>query len=227
MSHKQMKLGQIVDDARTRVGTGKPLAIALHDYVRDEIAFGFTPYFDAASSEMTLKLGAGHCNPQARLMVELFRTAGFEARFRPSTITNDILNGVAVTPPQLSHIFTEVRMDNNWVRIDSYIADPPLRRAVVEKLERDNLDYGFGCHRAATGEWDGTHDAFSQIADQDMIVELHDPVEDIETFYRSDDYKHRIGPLNYNLMFAPGRLVPSLAMVSLNRRVNALRQSAS
>ncbi len=227
MKPKHTKLEKIVDDARARVGTGKPLAIALHDYVRDEVAFGFTPYFDAASSEMTLKLGAGHCNPQARLMVELFKAAGFEARFRPSTITNDILNGVAITPPQLSHIFTEVRMGDNWVRLDSYIADPPLRRAAIEKLEQDNLDYGLGCHRTATGEWDGTHDAFSQIADPDMIVELHDPVEDIESFYRSDAYKHRMGPLSYNLMFAPGRILPSLAMASLNRRANALRSGAA
>lgn len=218
-----MKVAQIVEDARTRVGTGTPLAVALHNYVRDKVAFGFTPYFDAATADMTLKLGAGHCNPQARLMVELLRTAGFEARFRPSTITNAILKGVAFTPPQLSHIFTEVRMNNNWVRIDSYIADPPLRRAAVEKLEREDLDYGFGCHRTATGDWDGTQDAFSQIADQDMIVELHDPVENIETFYRSDAYKHRTGPFSYNLIFAPGRLMPSLAMTSLNRRVNALR----
>jgi len=224
MRAKQEQLKNIVEDARTRVGSGKPLAIALHDYVRDNIAFGFTPYFDAASPKMTLKLGTGHCNPQARLMVELLRLAGFEARFRPSTITNGILRGVAHTPPQLTHIFTEIRIDGKWIRLDSYITDSDFRRVAVEKLKQNDADYGFGCHKTATGEWDGTHDAFSQIATPDMILELHDPVEDIETFYKSNAYKHRMGPLRYNLMFAPGRLMIRSAMASLNRRVHALRQ---
>jgi transglutaminase-like putative cysteine protease len=128
-------LSQIVADAKNRVGTGSiPLAIALHNYVRDEIQFGFTPYFDAASPDMTLKLGTGHCNPQAWLMVELFRAAGFQARFRPSTIRNDVLKGLVWTPPILSHVFTEVLVEGSWKRLDSYIADPPFRDAVVRKL---------------------------------------------------------------------------------------------
>lgn len=225
MSGSSDKLTKIVANARKLAPTGIPLAIALHNYVRDEIKFGFTPYFDAASPDVTLKLGVGHCNPQAWLMVELLRAAGFQARFRPSTISNDILKGVASTPARISHVFTEVKIDDSWLRIDSYIADPPFRDAAVRKLSAAKKTCGYGCHVSATGNWDGTKDAFSQIAESNMIIELHDPVEDIGAFYQSDDYAHRFGPLSFNLMFAPGRLAIPLAMAALNGPVNRLRNA--
>lgn len=225
MAIKSNKVSDIVAATRAKVGEGVPLAIALHNHVRDEIAFGFTPYFDAASSEQTLDLRTGHCNPQACLMVDLFREAGFEARFRPATITNAILKGVAVTPPELSHVFTEVRIDGKWVRLDSYIADPAFRSKSVKRLKLEKLDYGYGCHVSATGEWDGRHDAYSQIAGPETIVELHDPVDNLDEFYASAQYKHRVGPLSYSTLFAPWRLFNSAAMRVLNRRVEGLRGS--
>lgn len=225
MAKKSNKVRDIVEAARAKAGEGAPLAIALHNHVRDEIAFGFTPYFDAASSEKTLDLRTGHCNPQARLMVDLFREAGFGARFRPATITNAILSGVAVTPPELSHVFTEVRMDGKWVRLDSYIADPALRSQSVKRLKAEGLDYGYGCHVSATGEWNGRHDSYSQIAGPETIVELHDPFDNLDEFYASANYKHRVGPISYSALFAPWRLFNSAATRVLNRRVESLRGS--
>jgi hypothetical protein len=222
MSEKE-QLSAIVTAAQAATTTQTDLAIALHDYVRDHIAFGFTPYFDAATNPQTLRLRTGHCNPQARLMVGLFRVAGFNARFRPATITNDVLDGAATTPPRLSHVFTEVEMDDRWVRLDSYIIDPALCRAATARLRAESRRIGYGCHVNATGDWDGRSDAYSQVADADMIVELHDPVDDLDRFFQSSAYQHRVGFVSYNLLFAPGRLLPSLAMASLNARLHALR----
>ena len=221
------RLEKIVVDATDRGGSGIGLAIELHNYVRDQIKFGFTPYFDAASPDITLALGVGHCNPQAWLLVELFRVAGFEARFRPATIDNKILKGVASTPPRLSHVFTEVKTQDTWLRIDSYIADSALRDAAVKKLQETKMTCGYGCHKSATGDWDGMHDAYSQIADPDMILQLHEPVQHLKDFFQSDAYTHRIGPLSYNLALVPSRLVAPLAMAVLNRGVNRLRRAGS
>jgi hypothetical protein len=41
-------------------------AVALHDFVRDKILFGWTPLFDGAASADTLALGVGHCIPKVR-----------------------------------------------------------------------------------------------------------------------------------------------------------------
>ncbi|MEM8706168.1 MAG: transglutaminase-like domain-containing protein [Actinomycetota bacterium] len=180
-------------------------AIALHDLVRDEVAFGFTPWFDAARPRHTWRLGLGHCNPQAALMVAAFRRGGFDARFLPATIRNDILHGVAQTPSLLSHVFTEVRVADRWVRLDSYIIDPRLREAAVARLHAEGRRIGYGCHVDATGDWDGESNAFSQVAEASMIVDLHEPVDELATFYRSRAYRHRAGGLRYATWLAPLR----------------------
>ncbi len=213
----------VVDQCRSTAHSPRELAIALHDVVRDEVLFGFTPYFDAATPERTLQLGIGHCNPQASLMIALFRTAGFEARLRPATIGNDILRGTADTPARLSHLFTEVNLEGQWLRLDSYIDDPALRRSAIDRLRRDGRALGYGCHATATGKWDGRSNAFSQVATDSMIYELHDPVDDLETFFASPAYQHRVGPLRYNTLLMPTRLIAPIAMRAANLRIERMR----
>ncbi|MEL6198859.1 MAG: transglutaminase family protein [Pseudomonadota bacterium] len=213
----------VVDRCRSRADSPRELAVALHDYVRDEVLFGFTPYFDAATPERTLRLGIGHCNPQATLMIALFRAAGFEARYRPATIGNEIMRGTADTPTRLSHLFTEVNLEGQWLRLDSYIVDPALRRSAIDRLRRDGRALGYGCHATATGKWDGRSNAFSQVATDSMIHELHDAVDDAKTFFASADYRHRVGPLRYNTLLMPTRLITPIAMRAANLRIERMR----
>lgn len=203
----------------------KELAIALHDYVRDNINFGFTPYFDYASVEKTLFLKTEHCNPQARLMVALFREAGFEARFQPVTITNAVLREAVEMPRRLSHVFTEVKMNNKWVRLDSYIADPALRERATAKLKSKSKELGYGLHVSATGIWDGESDSFSQIAGSHLIVQVHAAFDSLGNFYKPDAYLHKFGPVTYSTFFGIGRVTPKTLMKILNRRVNKLRNA--
>jgi hypothetical protein len=62
----EMSKLQTVEEAVYRViaGAGAEVekAAALHDYVRDNIAFGFNKYFDATPPQYTLACGSGHCN---------------------------------------------------------------------------------------------------------------------------------------------------------------------
>lgn len=200
-------------------------AVKLHDYVRDNVLFGFTPYFDAATADQTLRYARGHCNPQARLMVELFRVVGLDARFRPVTIDNKVLRGVIITPRLLSHVFTEVRIEDHWIRLDSYIVDPELRVKALEKLTAEGRELGYGCHASATGEWDGISDSYSQVATPEMIVELHRPYDDIEEFYASPEFLHRRVGLRFSQMMAPWRLAANLSTKLINVGVDRVREA--
>lgn len=55
------------------LATEREKTIALHDYVRDNIKFGFNRYFDLSKPNHTLELSIGHCNPKGELMVALFQ----------------------------------------------------------------------------------------------------------------------------------------------------------
>lgn len=217
-----MTVAGIVRSSTADAATDVELAVRLHDRVRDDVRFGFTPWFDDATPERTLELGVGNCNPQAALMVALFRAAGFAARYRPATITNAVLRGVATTPPFLSHVFTEVDHGAGWNRLDSYIVDLPLRRAAHSRLSGEGAVIGYGCHVDAH-DWTGSGDAFSQIATPDLIVELHPPVDDLDDFYDSSDYRHRLGPFRFTTLLRPFRPVASRAIRMMNTNVDALR----
>lgn len=213
----------VVCNAKSKTNNQLEIAIALHNYVRDNVLFGFTPYFDVAEPSETLNLGLGHCNPQAKLMVALFREANIPARFRPATINNEVLRGAVRTPNKLSHVFTEVFLNEKWLRLDSYIVDPRLRRHVVERLKQDDKLLGYGTHVTATGEWDGQSDAYSQVATPDMILELHEPVETIEEFYQSSNYLHRTLNIPFNTLMAPARLYKTTFSKLMNYRIERLR----
>ncbi len=222
----QKSIEEIVANEKHHANNQTELAIALHNYVRDNVLFGFTPYFDAAQPIETLKLRLGHCNPQADLMVKLFREADILARFRPATINNEILLGAVTTPRHLSHVFTEVQLNEKWLRLDSYILDPKLRINALERLKLDGLELGYGTHISATGEWDGKTDAYSQVATKDMILELHEPVENIEEFYQSSNYRHRILKVPFSTLMAPARLSKLTFSKLMNYRLERLRNQS-
>jgi hypothetical protein len=223
MSTTALSLSQIVAAATQSANDEGDLAVRLHNAVRDHIAFGFTPYFDAATPEQTLKLGVGHCNPQARVMVSLFRLAGLKARYQPVTITDAVLRGAVNAVPKLSHVFTEVKRGDHWARLDSYIVDPALRKPAVARLAQEGQRLGYGCHVTATGEWDGVSNSYAQVATPDLIIAEHPTVDEIEDFYNSENYLHRYGPVSFNTLFSPARVFTPLLLPILNARLNAIR----
>mmetsp|Transcript_5939 Transcript_5939/g.8883 ORF Transcript_5939/g.8883 Transcript_5939/m.8883 type:complete len:120 (+) Transcript_5939:220-579(+) len=90
----------------------KDRAIAIHDYVRDKILFGFTWKFDGADAEFTLSKNRGHCTPKAELFAQLLRESGFEdARVVGVKIGNEVLHGLGNFPSTLHHTFTEVTIE--------------------------------------------------------------------------------------------------------------------
>lgn len=217
-----MTLDEIVGSSTLGAASDRDLAVRLHDRVRDDVRFGFTPWFDAATPERTLELGVGHCNPQAAVMVTLFRAAGFRARYRPATITNAVLRGIATTPRLLSHVFTEVDHGSGWHRLDSYIVDRPLRDAARLRLHAEGALLGYGCHVDAH-DWTGSGDAFSQIASDDLVVELHEPVDELDEFFDSSAYRHRVGPFRFSSFMRPFRLIAGPTIRGMNANVDALR----
>lgn len=155
------RVREVVEKATAGVATERGKAIALHDYVRDKIKFGFNRYFDMSKPDHTLDLGIGHCNAKGELMVALFRKVGLEAYHHFVVLPKDIIKGVIppskcwLIPAELSHCYTEVRVEGTWCDIDSYILDTPLLRAARTKLSEEGRTLGYGSHIHATNHWDG------------------------------------------------------------------------
>lgn len=142
--------------------------IALHDFVRDEIRFGFTTSFEAITPEETLQLKRGHCNAQADLFRALLEEAGVKARLRFVYIDKRILRYAVpelihlVLPRTLFHAVTQVSISNRWLNTDSYLFDVEGFGRQKERLARSGLPVGFGLSESATCYWDGASNAFAQ-----------------------------------------------------------------
>jgi transglutaminase-like putative cysteine protease len=148
--------------------------VALHDFVRDEIEFGFTSDFESVRPEQTLELKRGHCNAQADLFRALLESAGIPARLRFVELDKEVLRYAVpwpvfvLLPPKLFHALTEVEIGGRRVRTDSYIFKTAMFQRQMEKLAQSGLTAGFGLGEESTCEWNATGDAFAQAHSSDV-----------------------------------------------------------
>jgi len=217
---------EVVEQVIVGAATEREKAIALHDYVRDNVKFGFNKYFDAAPPDYTLSCGYGHCNPKSRLMVTLFRAAGLESYQHFVVIPKDILKGTIpasrywMIPAELSHSYAEVKVEGKWCAIDSYIVDTPLLRGGQDRLAREGQLLGYGVRSDSTNIWDGQSDAFSQF-DQSMMIEDHGRVDDLEAYFHDKRYRNHAFGLRFNTMF---RLMGEFGVAPINAHIEKIRR---
>ncbi len=192
-------------------------------FVRDDIEYGFTRRFDEADPAFTLRKARGHCNPQTELLVELMLAAGIPARQRFVTIDPDILDGllpvVAKPLEELNHSFAEVRLGDQWIRIDGYAVDPALWWGARERLAENGLEAGWGVHRDSCISWDGESDCMGQFVDPEWTRQLHDPIEPARSFYEGPEYTQRMRGLT-------GFLYRNFGVTWMNLKLDRLRRKA-
>ncbi|MGL4230671.1 MAG: transglutaminase-like domain-containing protein [Casimicrobium sp.] len=174
----------------TNAQSERERAVRIHDFVRDEIKFGWANgFYDQRASEV-LNVRIGYCNTKSTLFVAMLRAAGIEARQRfmniDAAIVRDFLDpGTSY----VDHSYTEVKIEGRWLSVDSYVVDRPLANAARARLQREAKIVGYGVHRNGTTDWDGTKDAFSQFVNDGTYPNLTTKdfgvYADVNAFYAS------------------------------------------
>jgi len=217
---------KVVKQVIDRTTTEREKAIALHDYVREQVKFGFNQYFDAGKPDYTLTCGVGHCNPKSRLMMALFRAAGLESCMHFVVIPKDILKCALPTsrypmiPAEVSHSYVEVKVEGGWCSIDSHIVDTPLLQAAKARLAAEGRTLGYGARIDSTNTWDGHSDAFSQF-DPSLMIEDHGRVDDLESYFRNSKYRNQILGVRFNTIF---KLMGEAGVSPINAHIDRLRK---
>jgi len=201
-------------------------AIALHDYVRENVKFGFNKYFDASTPDYTLAYGLGHCNPKSRLMVALFNMLGLEAYQHFVVIPKAILKGAIPSSQywmigaRISHSFVNVNVEGTWSEIDSFIVDTPLLKGGTAKLVSEGRTFGYGVRTGSVNTWDGMSNAFSQF-DRGLMFEDHGRVDNPEAFFGSKKYRNVVLGMKFNTMF---KLMGEFGVSPINNNIESIRQ---
>ena len=177
--------------SRVRGESDRETAVNIHNFVRDTVRFGWTPDFYAMTASEVMEAAVGYCNTKSTLFVALLRGAGIPARQRFVSINADILEPFVRLPQSyVDHSYTEVYLDERWLRVDSYIPDPRLFQVAQDHLAIEQRVMGYGVHRRGVNEWNGRRDAFAQyvmggetpISDRDYGV-----YRDTAAFYAEAD----------------------------------------
>ncbi len=159
-------------------------------------------------------------------MVALFRAAGLEAFQHFVVIPRDILKGVIpsnrwwIIPAELSHCYVEVKVDGIWCEIDSFIVDTPLLKAAQVRLASEGCTIGYGVRIDSTNQWDCQNRAFSQF-DCEMVIEDHGRIDDLESYFRSRKYRHKVLGVRFNTTF---NLMGNRMVSQFNSQIDQIRQ---
>ena len=104
----------LVNSLTKGISSPEKKAIAIYNYVRDNIAYSF--YYDTKYGAVgTLNAGRGNCVDQAHLLVAMYRTAGLAARYEHGTCR--------FSDGTYGHVWTQVLIGNTWV-----VGDPVSTR---------------------------------------------------------------------------------------------------
>ena len=193
-------------------------------YLRDEIRFGFPEDGDRVKASDTIRLGMGQCNTKGALFLALCKAVGIPARIHFSLIKKEIQRGLftgigyALMPPLFSHSWVEVKIDNTWRRLDSFINDKAFYSAGRKALREKGWDTGYSI--ACSG---GESSADFNIEEEKFVqmdaVAIDQGVwDDPSGYYGSDKCRNR--PNRIKL------LVYKVMIKRINRRIARMRSES-
>mmetsp|Transcript_505 Transcript_505/g.1732 ORF Transcript_505/g.1732 Transcript_505/m.1732 type:complete len:239 (+) Transcript_505:255-971(+) len=197
-------------------------AVRIHDAVRDKVKFGFLGRFYEHKASETLVGGRGFCNTKSALFTAALRAEKIPARIVYVDINTQILKDcVAPGTPYVDHSYTEVYLNDRWIKTDSYILDKQLFDNAQSMLKRTGETVGYGVHKNGTCEWDGHKDAFSQFVDDNefpnLTTKTYGQFKDVKDLYASES-------VTWNKLHAPVRVIfPLLAWVASTFSIDRIR----
>ncbi len=196
---------------------------AIHDFVRDEIAFGYN-VSDRLPASAVLADGIGQCNTKGVLLMALLRAAGVPCRFHGFTIDKALQRGAVtglaywLAPRSIIHSWVEIWFEGRWLRLEGVILDQAYLAALQRRFSRHRGPFcGYG---VATPD---LHSPPVQWRGCDTFIQKDGINRDFGLFDSPDQFYARHG---INLTGARRWVFEHLVRHRMNRRVARLRGAA-
>lgn len=201
----------------------KERILAVYNFVRDEIRFGYNVSDDIPASAV-LADGYGQCNTKGNLFMALLRGVGAPCRFHGFTINKELQKGALtgiwyrLAPQEIVHSWVEILFEGKWRNIEGFILDKKYLTALqVRNPEVRGYFCGYGVATENFAnpqvDWNGG----------DTYIQKEGIKQDFGIFDSPDDfYKGHQQKLNWlkRLIFR------WLTRHSMNRNVRRIRRQA-
>ncbi len=194
-------------------------AVAIHNWVRDQIKFGIPNAFYQMTATDVLDAGIGYCNTKCTLFAALLRAINIPTRLRMRDLPAQVLTGLFDPGTgYVDHGITEVWLSNAWHALDSYVVDSALERGARRKLSAEVRKLGYGICLDGSNIWNGIGDQFIQAPRiLDSSIHVHGYFDDIADFYS------RV-PTVRNRKTLATSLFLRLSSGAINRDIQAIRE---
>lgn len=183
-------LQKLIADKKWRQLDDQAQILAIYNFVRDDIQFGFNTD-DAISASQILSDGYGQCNTKAILFMALLRAVDVPCRLHGFTIDKSLQEGVMTgelykaMPNEIVHTWTELYFNHKWYNMEGLILDIPYLTGLQNKFNQAEGD--FSGYAVATSDlqnpqvyWHGDNDTYIQ---KEGIVQDFGVFDDPDTFF--------------------------------------------
>lgn len=193
---------------------------SIHDFVRNEIRFGYN-IDDNLPASRVLQDGYGQCNTKGTLLMALLRAVGIPCRFHGFSIHNELQKGAIpnwlfpLAPDRILHSWVEVQYQGAWLELEGFIVDQAYLRQVQNAFAgRAESFSGYGiatpCLSNPPVNWSG----------RNTYIQKEGIAEDFGVFDTPDAFYAQVGT---NLKGFRRTLYRHLGRHLMNRNVSRIR----
>ncbi|MCL2797124.1 MAG: transglutaminase-like domain-containing protein [Firmicutes bacterium] len=200
----------------------KDRILAVYNFVRDEIEFGYN-IGDDISATKVLKDGYGQCNTKGTLFMALLRALGIPCRIHGFFVDKSVQYGAMKgfyyrqAPKEILHSWVEILYNGKWLNLEGFILDVKYLGKLQEKFTDCKGSFcGYGVavpdFKNPPVEWSG----------DDTYIQKDSIIKDLGVFDSPDElfgaYRQRVGRFK-SFMFR--RVVRHL----MNRNIKRIRKA--
>jgi hypothetical protein len=198
----------------------KDRILAIYNYVRDEIIFGYNINDNIPATEV-LKDDYGQCNTKSTLFMALLRAVGIQCRIHGFYIDKILQKGAMIgiyyqqAPNEILHTWVEILYNGTWLNIEGFILDMAYLHKLQSKFsdcEGSFCGYGVAIQdfKNPPVEWN----------ENDTYIQKDGITKDLGIYNSPDElfsaYKQKIG-------WFKGFVFRNIVRHLMNRNINRIR----
>ena len=197
LNYSHPTIQKLVEDRNWQNMNEKDKILAIYNYVRDEIAFGYN-VSDNINAARVLQDGYGQCNTKGTLFMALLRAVGVPCRIHGFYVDKIMQKGAmkglyySKAPKDILHSWVEIFYKDKWLNLEGFILDMKYLNELQAKFDDCNGAFcGYGVaiqdFKNPPVEWN----------ENDTYIQADGITEDLGMYDHPDElfsaYKQKIG----------------------------------
>ena len=220
LNYNDPQIQKLIGGRGWKILDEKERILAIYNYVRDEIIFGYNINDNIKASDVLLD-NYGQCNTKSTLFMALLRSVGISCRIHGFYIDKILQKGAmksfyyALAPRDMLHTWVEIYYNGEWLNLEGFILDMKYLNKLQDKF--DDCEGSFCGYGVAISDFKNPPVEWNE---NDTYIQKDGITKDLGIFDTPDElfskYKQKTGGFK-NFMFR------NIVRHLMNRNINRIR----